>query len=155
MAKEWKIGSTKTITWDFTDVLSDVKIELSRNNGSTWSNISASATNDGSYDWVVTGPESTQAIIRISGLVYTDPIDGSTIDFSDVTDNSEAFSILVSAGSNTDVSCTLNGLSVHMLKSCRSGNIVYINSSNELIVAHGYIPPNATPLTVATGCTIN
>ena len=91
--KYWKIGTTKNIAWSFPDVLSNVKIELSRNNGSSWETISASTDNDGSFPWVVDGDETEQALIKISGLEYTDPVDESQIDFTDIYSTSSPFGI--------------------------------------------------------------
>jgi hypothetical protein len=83
-AVDWKIDSTQTFTWSAPDILSNVKIELSRDNGSTWEIVAADTSNTGSYPWVVTDPVANSALIKISGLIYTDPIDLSTIDFSDI-----------------------------------------------------------------------
>jgi hypothetical protein len=97
--KTWKIGKHHTLTWDntptglFADILSGIHIELSLNGGSTWSDIDASAPNTGSYDWVVSGSASVHAVLRMSGLPYTDPVDGHIDDFSDITDNSDEFTI--------------------------------------------------------------
>jgi hypothetical protein len=65
--ESWKIGSTKTITWDSTSVLL-VKIELSRDSGATWTTIAASIANRGDKTWTVTGPATTHARIRIVSL---------------------------------------------------------------------------------------
>lgn len=85
----WVINSSASITWNFSDVLSNLKIELSRDLGNSWSTIIASTPNTGSYIWeTVTGPKTSSALVRISGLVWTDTIDGSTIDFSNITSTS-------------------------------------------------------------------
>jgi hypothetical protein len=94
MATQWLVGSIQNITWSFTDVLSDVIIEISRDNGSSWSTIVANTPNTGTYLWVVPEPATTQGLIQIGGLIYTNPTDGSTIDFTDVTAVSEQFSIV-------------------------------------------------------------
>jgi hypothetical protein len=78
------VGLTDNITWSFVDVLSGVKIELSRDNGTTWELVIADTPNTGSYLWVVTGPVTSSGLIRISGLIYTDPDDNSQIDFTDI-----------------------------------------------------------------------
>ena len=80
----WVIGTNATVTWNFPDVLSDVKIDLSRDFGNTWTTIIADTPNTGTYTWFVTGPISSSALVRVSGLIYTDPIDDSTIDFTDI-----------------------------------------------------------------------
>jgi hypothetical protein len=55
-----------------------VKIELSRDGGSTFETLSASTPNDGFESWTVTGPATTNALVRIS-----DVADPATSDSSD------------------------------------------------------------------------
>ena len=64
----WLTGSDVTISWMNPAGLSDVRIELSRNNGTDWETIveSATATTE-KFDWVVTGPASNMCLIRIVG----------------------------------------------------------------------------------------
>jgi hypothetical protein len=70
------IGDTLHIMWDSTDWLDPdggqlpVMIELSRDGGGTWETIVASTTDDGLYDWVITGPASNDCLLR-----YSDPTD--------------------------------------------------------------------------------
>src|SRR5215471_3640152 len=73
----WPIGATRNITW--VGGSGNVRIELSRTGGSApWALISNNTPNDGSYTWVVTGPPTTQARIRITSL--TDPTVSDTSD---------------------------------------------------------------------------
>lgn len=74
----WPINSTQTIQWTSQGVSGDVKIELSRNGGTTWETLFASTPNDGSQPWTVTGPTTSQARIRVSSI--NDP---SVSDISD------------------------------------------------------------------------
>lgn len=62
----WTIGTNATITWTTQGPITDVKIELQRTSGGSWTTITESTTNDGSYAWPVTSPETSQALIRIS-----------------------------------------------------------------------------------------
>jgi len=62
------IGSTETITWDHSGSLADVKIDLSRDNGSSWESLTASTQNDGSFTWDVTGPSSAICLVRVASL---------------------------------------------------------------------------------------
>jgi len=70
----WAVGETEEITW--TDVnIYNVKIELSKDNGTSWSTIVETAPNTGTYSWLVESTvSSTQCLIRITnvddGLVY-------------------------------------------------------------------------------------
>jgi PKD repeat protein len=74
----WAIGESQNITWNHSGAaLADVKLELSTNNGTSYSEIIASTSNDGTYEWTVTGSISEQCLIRIS-----DPSTPSTYDNS-------------------------------------------------------------------------
>ena len=63
----WNCGSSQTITWNYTGSFSNVKIESSTDNGSTWTTLAASAPNTSSYAWtsLVNTPTSS-ALVRIS-----------------------------------------------------------------------------------------
>ncbi len=63
----WRVNRTRTIRWTSSLVSGNVKIELSRNGGTTWEVLFASTPNDGSQNWRVTSPTTTQAKIRVSG----------------------------------------------------------------------------------------
>jgi hypothetical protein len=67
--------------------IENVKIELSRNGGATFETLFASTPNDGSECWLVTGPATTRALIRVSST-----------DNPAVTGLSEPFEIVSSAG---------------------------------------------------------
>jgi hypothetical protein len=75
--EQWLIGSSQDITWTDNTGLSEVKIELSTNNGGAWTTITASTPNTGSYNWTVPDSPSANCLIRIS-----DPADGSPSDVS-------------------------------------------------------------------------
>lgn len=77
-SEAWPIGSKQTIRWTSNSVGGNVKIELSRNGGSTWVPLFGNTANDGAEIWTVTGPLTTQARFRISSV--NDP---SVIDISD------------------------------------------------------------------------
>ncbi|MBI3245244.1 MAG: hypothetical protein HYZ50_01915 [Deltaproteobacteria bacterium] len=64
----WPIGSKQTIQWTSTGVGGNVKVELSRNGGTTWTTLFGSTANDGSQSWVVTGLKTTQARLRVSSV---------------------------------------------------------------------------------------
>jgi len=63
----WTIGTARTITWT-SNLLSTatVKIELSRNGGSTYTTLASTAPNTGSFAWTATGSATTTAIVRVS-----------------------------------------------------------------------------------------
>lgn len=77
----WTVGSTRTITWLSTGLIGNVKIELSRTNGSTWSILNAGTQNDGTFSWVVTAGAAPQARIRITSLTDVTVTDQSNATF--------------------------------------------------------------------------
>lgn len=63
----WPVGSIHNITWNSTDVL-DVKIELSTNNGASWTTVVDSTPSSGIYGWTVPNSPSIQSLIKISDI---------------------------------------------------------------------------------------
>ncbi|MBN2357173.1 hypothetical protein JXO59_13745 [candidate division KSB1 bacterium] len=74
-------SSIETISWTSTVYTGNVKIELSLDGGITYSVVTASTPNNGSYSWTVPASYSTQCRIRISDTVDGDPVDVSNADF--------------------------------------------------------------------------
>jgi len=64
----WTIGSKQTINWTSAGVTGNVRIQLSRNGGLTWTTIIASTPNDGSQAWWVIWPATDQARIRVVSI---------------------------------------------------------------------------------------
>jgi hypothetical protein len=74
----WIVGETEEIMWSDANVY-NVKIELSVDNGTSWTSIVESTPNTGSYSWLVTSQDSSdQCLIRI---INNDDL--SIIDVSD------------------------------------------------------------------------
>jgi hypothetical protein len=69
-------GTAATVTWTAT-VVTDVKVEFSRDGGGSWELLSASTPNDGSEAFTLSGPASEQGLIRVGSTdgVYTDVSD--------------------------------------------------------------------------------
>jgi len=63
-----RIGRTGNIQWTSSGVTGNVKIELSRNGGASYEVLFASTPNDGVQPWTVTGPASTNCLMRISSV---------------------------------------------------------------------------------------
>lgn len=81
----WPLGSAKQITWTSIGI-TNVKIEFSTNNGSTWSTIiTSNPAQPASYSWIVNGSASGQCIIRISDVTNSSVNDVSNGVFS-ITD---------------------------------------------------------------------
>jgi RHS repeat-associated protein len=81
--QSYQVGTAVTITWNSQGVVGNVKIDYSINNGSTWTAIIASTTNDGSHSWTIPNTPSSTCRVRVS------EIDGNPSDQSDA-----AFTIL-------------------------------------------------------------
>lgn len=63
------IGGTANLQWTASDnvAVSSVDLHLSRSGvGGPWENVALSIPNSGSYLWVVTGPATTNAILRVT-----------------------------------------------------------------------------------------
>lgn len=64
--ENWQALSTHNITWTSSNI-SNVKLEYSLNNGTSWATIvSSTAASSGSYGWALPDTNSTQALVRIS-----------------------------------------------------------------------------------------
>ena len=63
----WNCSSSQTITWNYTGSFSNVNIQYSTNNGSSWTTIVSSAPNTGSYSWTsVENTPSSTALISVT-----------------------------------------------------------------------------------------
>ena len=62
------VGSSSNITWTATGTVSNVKLEYSTDNGSTWSTIIASTSNTGSYSWTVADAITSSALVKITDV---------------------------------------------------------------------------------------
>jgi hypothetical protein len=86
-AVSWSIGTTHAINWNHNlGTSATMRIEVSRDSGSTWALISASVPNaaaaTGTYNWDVTGPKANKARIRVSWTSNTAINDRSDVNFS-------------------------------------------------------------------------
>ena len=68
-AVNWAIGTTRAVTWNHNlGTLETVEIEKSTDGGATWTSIAAAAPNantNGTFNWLVAGPTSATARIRV------------------------------------------------------------------------------------------
>lgn len=69
---ELPIGTIQAIRWGSVNIKGNVDIEISRDGGSTFQPIANDQPNTGYYEWTVTGPETFQALIRITSI--EDPV---------------------------------------------------------------------------------
>ena len=63
----WSVGESRNITWNScgTCAVYEHRVELSRNGGSTWTTIATVGGEARSTGWTVTGPTSTDCLIRV------------------------------------------------------------------------------------------
>jgi hypothetical protein len=78
----WVAGSSHPITWTTTGNVDNVKIKYTTNNGSSWTTVTSSTANDGSYSWTVPNTVSSQCKIKISEASTGIPSDISDAVFS-------------------------------------------------------------------------
>ncbi len=78
----WRRGSKQLIQWTSNGINGNVKIELSRDGGSTWKTLFKRAADDGSQPWRVNKPATTQARIRICSLSSPSICDTSDANFT-------------------------------------------------------------------------
>lgn len=64
--ENWQVNTQHAITWSSSNVIGNVKIELSRNGGGSFETLFASVANDGSETWTVSGTTSNNCLIRVS-----------------------------------------------------------------------------------------
>ncbi|MCI0643626.1 MAG: carboxypeptidase regulatory-like domain-containing protein [Chloroflexi bacterium] len=64
----WPVGSTQTIQWTSQGVTGNVRLLLSRNGGASYKQIANNVPNTGAFQWTVTRPATTQALIRVISI---------------------------------------------------------------------------------------
>jgi hypothetical protein len=69
------INTQSNIVWSATDISGDVSIELSLDNGVTWSELGTAPAASGTYRWDVSDEKSAEALVRISGGGQSDTSD--------------------------------------------------------------------------------
>jgi hypothetical protein len=83
----WPTGSTRNINWSHNlGTTERVNIDLSRDGGATWSSMAANVPNTtattGTFPWVVTGPATTRARVRVSWASDPNFQSVSAVDFT-------------------------------------------------------------------------
>jgi hypothetical protein len=73
---------TRNVTWTSDALAGNIKIELSRDEGTTWETLVASTSNDGSHPISVSGPATRRARLRIVSLDNTAISDSSVVNIS-------------------------------------------------------------------------
>jgi len=68
----FRIGRNNTVQWTMRGVTGGVRVELSTNEGRTWSALSESAPNTGFFDWTASGAPTSRARIRVTSVSRRD-----------------------------------------------------------------------------------
>jgi hypothetical protein len=96
--EKWPVGSSQTIRWTTAGSCPLVKVELSTNNGSTWSTIASQTANAGTCPWTVPGTISAQCRIKVSDSTDGVPTDMSNNAFSIVAVQSSTITVTAPNG---------------------------------------------------------
>jgi len=78
----WAVATTHPITWTQVGVVGDVSVQTSRDSGATWTTVATVPVTDGSFNWLVSGPETTHGRVRVISVedpVQVDDTDGDFI----------------------------------------------------------------------------
>ncbi|MBI4469398.1 MAG: M36 family metallopeptidase [Acidobacteria bacterium] len=80
--ENWVIGTDQAVLWNSAALSGNVRVRLSRDGGQTFSTIISSAANTGSAAWVVAGPATDKAIIRVQSTTDGTVLDQSRLGFA-------------------------------------------------------------------------
>jgi hypothetical protein len=78
----WEVDSTQNITWNSEGTSGTVKLEYSADNGISWSDITVSTPDTGSYHWTIPDSSTGTALVRISDSDGNGPVDTSDVAFT-------------------------------------------------------------------------
>ena len=67
-ASIWHVGESMPITWETQDIAGNVRVSISRDGGKTYEDIVEATENDGTYEWVVTLPQSVNCTLIIEPI---------------------------------------------------------------------------------------
>ncbi len=83
--EQLKVNTTFTIRWASVGLSSNVKVELSRNGGQSFQTLFNNEPATGTRDWTVVGPDTTNALFRVTSLELPGVADTSDAPFTIVT----------------------------------------------------------------------
>ncbi len=78
----FQTGKTYNILYDYSSNISSVNIELSTDNGTSWSPIASGVSASGSYSWQIGQTPSANALIRVVDGTFSDLSDDSDVPFT-------------------------------------------------------------------------
>jgi len=158
--EQWTVGSSQTIRWTTSGSCPMVKVELSTNNGSSWSTITAETANSGTHPWTVPGSISSQCRIRVSDSTDGVPADMSNNAFSIVAVQSSTLTVTKPnggeswvAGSAHDITWSSTGTVANMkIEYSTNGGASF--TSIAASTANDGIHPWTLPSAVSSNCLI-
>jgi hypothetical protein len=80
--ESWKEGSRQNISWTSNGLTGFVSVQISRDGGLTWTTLVSPTENDGIFTWLVSGPATTTARIRVISISDPGVFDVSNTNFS-------------------------------------------------------------------------
>jgi hypothetical protein len=96
--ESWEGSSTHPITWSYTGNIANVKLEYSIDGGNTWSIITNSTPNTGSFNWTVPNTPHWNCFVRVSDAEGSDVDQG---DFAFIIDPERVITITFPKGGDT------------------------------------------------------
>lgn len=101
--ENWLARSVHTITWSSNSFTGNVAIDYSLDAGSTWTVITASTANTGSFTWTLPATPTTSARVRVRDAADSNPADVSNANFT-IAPETESITVLSpNGGENWEV----------------------------------------------------
>jgi len=110
----WAVGSSRNITWTLTGASANVKIEYSSNSGSSYSLITASTPNDGTYAWTVPNTVSATCLVKVCDAAAPSFFDVSDAPFAIVSIPEKRLSWTSGHSGDADIAVEASG-KVHVV----------------------------------------
>lgn len=79
--EQWRVGKTVNVSWTTSGLSGQVKVELSRDGGASWSTLAAATPNDGRQAFKASRPTTTRARVRVSSVAAPQVMDTSDGNF--------------------------------------------------------------------------
>ncbi|PHR73182.1 MAG: hypothetical protein COA67_03170 [Lutibacter sp.] len=68
----WQVGKSPYITWEGSSLTSNIDLEYSTNNGTSWTNIATVSNLTNSYQWTIPNDVSSQCLVRATSGTVND-----------------------------------------------------------------------------------
>ncbi len=149
-------GATYGITWNTATIYSTVNLYYSLNNGTTWTTIATSQTNNGFYSWTVPNANSTTCLVRIANTADVTIKDESDAVFTIIP----AVKIVTPNGGELLGGCTVTSITFQHSPTYTNFSIQYsINNGVSWITINSSFTSAANPATLTwslpnTGSTV-